>query len=153
MFEWIVANGWVFWLALFLILAIIEVMSLDLYFIMLATGALGSVFTALAGGPFWLQTLVFCVISLLMILFLRPIALKHLRRGPADRLTNVDRLIGLDALVLEPTTRLAGRAKIGGETWTARNEGEGTLEPGSYGRVNRIDGATAYITQREAPAD
>nr|WP_196837019.1 NfeD family protein [Zhihengliuella flava] len=153
MFEWIVANGWVFWLALFLILAIIEVMSLDLYFIMLATGALASVFTALAGGEFWLQTLVFSVVSLIMILFLRPIALRHLQRGPADQLTNVDRLIGLDALVLEPTTRLAGRAKIGGETWTARHDGEGTLEPGTYGRVNRIDGATAYITPREAMTD
>ncbi|WP_189351296.1 NfeD family protein [Zhihengliuella salsuginis] len=148
MIEWIVANGWVFWLALFLVLAIIEVMSLDLYFIMLATGALAAVFTALAGGPFWLQTLVFCVIALLMILFLRPIALRHLRRSPADRLTNVDRLVGLDALVLEPTTRLSGRAKIGGETWSARVDGDATLEPGTYGRVTRIVGATAYITER-----
>ncbi|GAA3694446.1 NfeD family protein [Zhihengliuella alba] len=150
MLEWIVANSWAFWLSIFLILAVIEVMSLDLYFIMLATGALGAVFVDLAGGPFWLQTLVFCVLSAVTILFIRPIAMRHLRRSPADQLTNVDRLIGQDALVLEPTSRLSGRAKIGGETWTARVEGDSTLEPGAYGRVIRIDGATAYIVERRA---
>jgi membrane protein implicated in regulation of membrane protease activity len=148
MFEWIVANGWVFWLAVFLILAIVEMMSLDLYFIMLAGGALGAVFVALAGGPFWLQTLVFCVLALAMILFLRPLALKHLHKGPPGLRTNVDRLIGEDALVLEPTSRIAGSAKIGGETWSARSEDDAPLEPGTYGTVLRIDGATAYITVR-----
>ncbi|GER22104.1 membrane protein [Zafaria cholistanensis] len=148
MLEWIVTNGWVFWLALFLILAIVEMMSLDLYFIMLAGGALGAVFVALAGGPFWLQALVFCVLALAMVLFLRPLALRHLHKGPPGLRTNVDRLIGEDALVLEPTSRIAGSAKIGGETWSARSEDEAPLEPGTYGTVIRIEGATAYITVR-----
>jgi membrane protein implicated in regulation of membrane protease activity len=150
MFEWIVANGWVFWLALFLVLAIIEMMSLDLYFIMLSGGALGAVAVALAGGDFWLQAVVFCVVSLAMVFFLRPIAIKHLRKGPANQRTNVDRLLGQDALVLEPTSRMAGRAKIGGETWSARSEDDSPLEPGAYGTVVRISGATAYITARTA---
>lgn len=148
MFEWIVTNGWVFWLALFLILAIIEMMSLDLYFIMLSGGALGAVFVALAGGPFWLQALVFCVLALAMVFFLRPIALKHLRKGPPSHRTNVDRLLGQDALVLEPTSRMAGRAKIGGETWSARTDDDAPMDPGVYGTVVRISGATAYITAR-----
>ena len=150
MFEWIVANGWVFWLALFLVLAIIEMMSLDLFFIMLGGGALGAVVVALAGGDFWLQAVVFCVLSLAMIFFLRPVAIKHLRKGPANQRTNVDRLLGQDALVLEPTSRMAGRAKIGGETWSARSEDDSPLEPGVYGTVVRIAGATAYITARTA---
>jgi membrane protein implicated in regulation of membrane protease activity len=152
MFEWIVANGWVFWLALFLVLAIIEMMSLDLYFIMLSGGALGGVAVALAGGPFWLQALVFCVLALSMVLFLRPVAIRHLRKGPPNQLTNVDRLLGQDALVLEPTSRMGGSAKIGGETWTARSEDDAPLAPGMYGTVVRISGATAYITVRNAGA-
>ncbi|MEE1621197.1 NfeD family protein [Zafaria sp. Z1313] len=150
MIDWIVANGWVFWLALFLILAIIEMMALDLYFLMLSAGALGGVVVALAGGPFWLQAVVFCVVSLLMILLVRPIAMRHLRKAPATLRTNVDRLLGQDALVLEPTSRMAGRAKIGGETWSARTEDDAPLEPGNYGTVVRINGATAYITARTA---
>lgn len=148
MIEWILANGWLFWLALFLLLAIIEMMSLDLYFIMLGVGALGGVVVALVGGPLWLQVLVFCVVSLAMIFSVRPIAIRHLHKGPGALLTNVERLIGEDALVLEPTTKMAGRAKIGGETWSVRTEDDSPLEPGSYGTVTRIAGATAFITAR-----
>ncbi|MET1035255.1 MAG: NfeD family protein [Arthrobacter sp.] len=148
MLEWIVVNSWVFWLALFLILAIIEMMSLDLYFVMLSGGALAACFVALAGGEFWLQALVFCVVSLAMVFFLRPIAIRHLRKGPPNQRTNVDRLLGQDALVLEPTSRMSGRAKIGGETWSARTDDDAPLDPGMYGTVVRISGATAFITAR-----
>lgn len=148
MIEWAVSNAWVVWLALFLLLAIIEMISLDLYFIMLGVGALGGVVVALAGGPGWLQVVVFCVMALAMIFLVRPIALRHLRKDPEALRTNVDRLIGEDALVLEPTTRMNGRAKIGGETWSVRTDDEVPLQPGTYGSVVRIEGATAYITLR-----
>lgn len=149
MFEWIVANGWVFWLVLFLVLAVIEMMSLDLFFLMLSIGALGGVATALIGGEFWLQTVVFCVLSLLLIFMLRPVALRHLRKAPESHRTNIDRLIGEEALVLEPTSRLTGSAKIGGEVWTARAESGAPLHPGTYGSVVRIEGATAYLAPRD----
>lgn len=149
MFEWIVANGWVFWLVLFLVLAVIEMMSLDLYFIMLGVGALGGVTAALMGAEFWLQTVVFAVLSLLLIFLLRPIAIRHLRKTPETHRTNIERLIGEEALVLEPTSRLMGSAKIGGEVWTARTESGTPLQPGTYGSVVRIEGATAYLRPRE----
>ncbi|GAA1879703.1 NfeD family protein [Paeniglutamicibacter psychrophenolicus] len=148
MYDWLVTNAWVVWLALFLLLAIIEMISLDLYFIMLGVGALGGVTVALLGGEFWLQMVVFSVTALLMIMLVRPIALRHLRKDPEGLRTNVDRLIGEDALVLEPTSRMNGRAKIGGETWSARTEDDVALQPGTYGSVVRIEGATAYITLR-----
>ncbi|MDO5745612.1 MAG: NfeD family protein [Micrococcaceae bacterium] len=148
MTEWLVANAWVVWLAVFLLLAIIEMISLDLYFIMLGIGALGGVAVALLGGEFWLQIIAFSIVSLLMIMLVRPIALRHLRKDPEALRTNVDRLIGEDALVLEPTSRMNGRAKIGGETWSARSDDDAPLQPGTYGSVVRIDGATAYITLR-----
>ncbi|MFF5790785.1 NfeD family protein [Paeniglutamicibacter sp. NPDC012692] len=148
MIEWAVSNAWVVWLALFLLLAIIEMISLDLYFIMLGVGALGGVAVALVGGETWLQVVVFCITSLAMIILVRPIALRHLRKDPEALRTNVDRLIGEDALVLEPTNRMNGRAKIGGETWSVRTDDEVALQPGTYGSVVRIEGATAYITRR-----
>lgn len=149
MFEWIIANGWVFWLVLFLVLAVIEMVSLDLYFIMLGLGALGGVTAALLGAEFWLQALVFCALSLVLIFMLRPLAIKHLRKAPESLRTNIERLIGEEALVLEPTSRLMGSAKIGGEIWTARTELGAPLQPGTYGSVVRIEGATAYLRPRD----
>lgn len=145
--EWIISNAWVIWLALFLLLAIIEMLSLDLYFIMLGIGALGGVAVALADGPIWLQVVVFCIVSLLMILLVRPIAVKHLKKSPEGYRTNIERLIGADALILEPTSRISGSAKIRGEVWTARADANvPTMAPGTYAAVTRIDGATAYLT-------
>ncbi|ALD63913.1 NfeD family protein [Glutamicibacter soli] len=144
--EWIVSNAWVIWLAVFLLLAIIEMLSLDLYFIMLGVGALGGVAVALLGGPMWLQVVVFCGISLLMILLVRPIAVRHLKKSPDGFRTNIERLIGEDALILEPTSRLSGSAKIHGEIWTARSEANSpTMMPGTYAVVRRVQGATAYL--------
>ena len=36
-----------------------------------------------------------------------------------------------------------------GDTWTARPEHRGELEPGTVIRVSRIDGATAYVRPEE----
>ena len=49
--QWVLSNAWVIWLAVFLLLAIVEMLSLDLYFIMLGVGSLGGLAVALAGGP------------------------------------------------------------------------------------------------------
>ena len=149
--EWIISNAWVIWLALFLLLAIIEMLSLDLFFIMLGAGALGGVVVALFNGPLWLQVLAFCLISLLMLWLVRPVAMRHLRKSPDGFRTNMERIIGQDALILEPTSRMSGSAKILGEVWTSRADGNSpTMEPGTYAVVSRIQGATAYLVPAAA---
>lgn len=126
-------------------------LSLDLYFIMLGVGSLGGLAVALANGPGWLQVLVFCLLSLAMIFLVRPIAMRHLKRSPEGYRTNIERLIGKDALVLEPVSRISGRAKIAGEVWTARSDtNQPTMDPGTYAVVSRIDGATAYLKPNAA---
>lgn len=145
MLDWIVTNSWVFWLAMFLLLAIIEIVTLDLFFIMLSAGALAALFGGLLGGPFWAQVVIFCVVSLLMILFVRPVALRHLNRGPADLRTNVERLIGETAMTLEAVTDNSGTVKIGGDTWTARSSDGSQIPAGQRVQVARIDGATAVV--------
>lgn len=145
MFEWVGQNWWALWLTLFLAFAVIEMLTLDLFFIMLGAGALAGLVTELAGGEFWLQIVAFCVVSLLMVAFIRPVALAHLKKGPADQRSNIDRLIGETAVVLEPVTASGGRVKIGGDVWSARSAA-GTIAPGQGVIVAAIDGATAVVT-------
>jgi membrane protein implicated in regulation of membrane protease activity len=83
MFEWLGQNWWALWLTLFLVFAAVEMLTLDLFFIMLGGGALAGLVADFAGADFWLQIVVFCVVSLLMIAFVRPVTLKHLHKGPA----------------------------------------------------------------------
>jgi membrane protein implicated in regulation of membrane protease activity len=145
MTEWLVENGWVLWLVLLLGLAAVETLTLDLFFAMMAVGGLAALVAALAGAPFFLQVVVFSVVSLLMVLVVRPVALKHLNKGPAEQRTNVDRLIGESALVLEGVTGISGTVKIGGDTWSARSADGSSIPAGETVSVTRIDGATAVV--------
>ena len=150
--EWLLANGWVLWLVLFLGLAAVETLTLDLFFIMLSVGALAALVATFAGAGLVLQIVIFAVVSLLMILLVRPLAVRHLERGPADQLNNIDRLVGATALALEPVTAHSGTVKIGGDTWTARSADGASLPAGTRLSVARIDGATAIVEpDRPAP--
>ncbi len=145
MFEWLSENWWALWLTVFLAFAVIEMLTLGLFFIMLGGGALAALVAHFAGAEFWLQVVVFCIVSLLMIVFVRPVAMKHLHKGPADLLSNIDRLIGQSAVVMESVSAAGGLVKIGGDVWSARSTG-GTIAAGESVRVTRIDGATAVVS-------
>lgn len=143
--EWLLDNGWILWLVLFLGLAAVETLTLDLLFLMLSVGALAALVATFVGAGFVLQIVVFAVVSLLMILLVRPVAVRHLRKGPRDQLNNIDRLVGASAVALEPVTAHSGTVKIGGDTWTARSSDGAALPAGTRLSVARIDGATAVV--------
>ncbi|MDP5225960.1 MULTISPECIES: NfeD family protein [Arthrobacter] len=142
--NWLIDNLWALWLVTLLVFAVIELLSLDFIFLMLSGASLIALLVALTGAPFWLQVVVFCVAALLMILFVRPLALRHLRKGPPDSLSNVDRLIGASVVVLEEVTARGGLVKIGGDVWSARTDGA-PLSPGQSAQVQKIDGAHAVV--------
>jgi membrane protein implicated in regulation of membrane protease activity len=151
MFEWLGENWWALWLTVFLAFAVVEMLTLDLFFIMLGGGALAGLIADFAGADFWLQIVVFCVVSLLMVVFVRPVALKHLKKGPAKQRTNIDRLIGESALVMETVSTTSGLVKIGGDVWSARSE-NGVLNAGQRVVVSAIEGATAVVAPQPETA-
>lgn len=150
MLEWINDFGWILWLTVFLLLAVAEMLTLNLYFIMMSVGALAALAAFLVGAPLWLQIVVFCVFALATTVLIRPLALAHLRRGPADQLSNVDRLIGHSAVVIETVGRGGGLVKIGGDIWSARIDGGSELPVGASVEVSAIDGATAIVSHASA---
>ncbi|WP_045731384.1 NfeD family protein [Pseudarthrobacter chlorophenolicus] len=145
MFEWLGENWWAVWLTAFLAFAVVEMITLDLFFIMLGGGALAALVSDFAGADPWLQIVIFCIVSLLMVAFVRPVALAHLKKGPAEQRTNVDRLIGEQAVVMEAVTSDGGLVKIGGDIWSARSAA-GILTAGQMVVVAAIDGATAVVS-------
>ncbi|WP_291278941.1 NfeD family protein [Galactobacter sp.] len=151
MVEWIAENSWAFWLIVVLVFIGIEMLTLDLWFATMGLGAAGGVITDLVGGDFWVQLLVFAVLTLILMIFLRPVALKHLQKPSATR-TNVDALMGVQALVVETVTAQSGTAKIGGETWTARAPAGVTIPSGSHAWVAGVSGATAILSPSPIPA-
>ncbi len=135
----------VIWLISALVLAGAEALTGHLFLVMLGGGALAASVTSwLTDWPAWANGAVFLVVSVLLLLLVRP-ALRR-RLTPAALTTGVKALEGKKALVLNRVAGSEGRVKLDGEVWTARplNEGD-VFEPGEKVTVMHIDGATAVV--------
>lgn len=138
--------AWLWWLGGALVLGVIEMLTVDLIFLMFAGGALAAGGVAMLGAPLWAQILTFAVVSVVLLAVVRPWALGYLKRSTPDTLTNVAAHVGRSAEVLVDVTDRAGRVKLAGEVWTARAAEPGSLLPtGTTVQVVRIDGATAVV--------
>jgi membrane protein implicated in regulation of membrane protease activity len=111
---------WIVWLALFVIMIVIEAASPELVSIWFAAGALVSLIISLIPGtPWWVEVIIFVVISLVAVLCLRPLVKRYLRSGEIIK-TNVDSLIGKKGYVIQDITFLRpGAVKINDVSWTA----------------------------------
>lgn len=144
--DWLGENLWAAWLALAVGLGALELISLDLFLIMLAGGALAGGITALVGGPVVLQLGLAMITAVGLLGLIRPSVVRRLHSGP-DLRVGADALIGQRATVLKELAHGSpGRVKIGGEEWTAEPYDEDDrIEPGEAVDVVQIKGATAYV--------
>ena len=80
--------------------------------------------------------------TLVGLVFLRPIAVRHANEGGTP--SNVDALVGLSAMVTEPITpSSSGRVKIRGEEWRAVADSE--IQAGVSVTVARIEGNSVHV--------
>lgn len=128
-------------------LLVVEMLTVDLLFASLAFSALLAAGAQGLGYGVVVQGVVFGVGAAGSLMFLRPIALRHLKKKPADQATNVEALIGAPAVALSVVTQVQGLVKLNGETWSARSN-KGQIEDGAHVEVVAIEGATAVVKQK-----
>lgn len=156
--DFLTTFEWVIWLALILAFGIVEVVTVQFFFVMLAVGSLGGLIGGLAGLPWWAQIVVAAVVSVLLIFAVRPPLLRALKRGGDPALSNVDALIGLAGTITTDFTGNPNHVKLSnGETWTARLVGDTfgddrALVDGERVTVIAIEGATAMVQSAERTA-
>lgn len=133
------------WLVCGLGLVGAEALTGDMSLLMLGGGALAAAGFSLLGLPVWADGAVFLLVSVLLLVLVRPVMRRRLSAGdgipePAKALE------GKHAQVVDRITRDQGQVKLDGEVWTARplNEDD-SYEPGDQVTVMRIDGATAVV--------
>jgi len=150
MWDWITDNPWVLWVALAVLLAVVEMMSLDLVLLMFALGALAAAVASALGGPLWVAVLVFAVLSFALLFLARPPMVAKLHAGPTLTQGH-DALVGRTAVVVDPVSSFGGRVQLASELWSARSlTQDETFEPGTEVLVTKIDGATAVVTLKES---
>lgn len=145
---------WIAWLVLALIFVIVELLTLEFTFLMLAGGTLvGGLGSNLLSAPWWLQVAAAAAVSALLLFTIRPLLLRALHRSSRHIPTNVDALGGIGARVLVPFVDGAGSVKLdNGETWTARLVGPDTgVEVGTRLVVHAVRGATVEVAAAPVP--
>ena len=146
----ITSFAWIVWLVLILVFIIIEMLSLDFVFLMIAIGSFGGLISGLFGVPWWGQLIIAAAVSVVLIFFIRPPLLHALKRGSDPYKSNIEGLIGMGGTVVETVSPSSGLVKLRiGETWTARlvhaHDAPPQLVPGDHIVVVSIEGATAVV--------
>lgn len=143
---------WIIWISFILLCIIIELLTLDFTFLMVAVGSLGGLAANLLGLDWWLQITVGLLLSLGLILALRPFLLRAMRKGEDPAPSNVPALIGLSGTVLPSAAADVLLVKLAnGETWTARLDAAAAagVSPGDSITVTAIEGSTARVVPRQ----
>ena len=138
------------WLALLILLVLIELATMGLTTIWFAAGALVATIAAACGAPVLVQVILFLVVSVLMLVFTRPVALRYFNVGRAK--TNVDSVLGERGIVTGRIDNLhsCGQVTLKGMEWSARSqETEGTIEEGTVVIVKKIDGVKLIVVPDE----
>ena len=136
----------IFWLVMLILLLIIEAATLGLTTIWFAGGALLALIAALLHLPMVVQVILFFVISLVLLFFTRPVAVKYFNRNRLK--TNVESLVGKSAFVTERIDNLmgTGQVRLGAQEWMARSVDEGVcIEPGTIVTVMAVSGVKLMV--------
>ncbi len=137
------------WLIVFVACIVIEIISMGLTTIWFAGGALIAAVAAALGVPLWIQIVLFVLVSLVLLYFTRPIAVKYFNK---DRIkTNAESLIGKQAIVISEIDNLQGigQVTVEGKEWTARTVTDGvTLPTGSVVLIRAISGVKLMVEEK-----
>ena len=138
------------WLVLLVVFIVVELATLGLATIWFAGGALIAALAAMLGAPIFVQVVLFVLVSGILLVFTRPIAVKYFNK---DRIkTNAESLVGMQAIVISEIDNLqgAGRVTINGVEWMGRNiDKSKTIPVGTVVIIRAIDGAKLIVEERK----
>lgn len=136
------------WLVIAVVLGIFEAATVALVSIWFAVGAVAAMVPAYFNAPFWVQILVFILVSALCFVFTRPFFKKIIRVNKQP--TNVDRLVGQEGVATDDIENIECRGKvfISGLTWSARSETGELIPQGAVVTVKKIEGATLVVKRK-----
>ena len=136
------------WLILAGILALIEVLTQTMITVWFVIGALAAFVAAFLGAPEWLQILLFVALSIILLIALRPYALKHMKHGEANEASPV----GMNAKVIQEINKdaLTGRVETPDHmTWAAESENGDIIPVGAQVKVIGTRSITLIVERTE----
>lgn len=112
-------SSWAIWLIIAALTAGLEVLSGDFFLLMIGGGAAAAALAAALGAALWLQLVVFGVVSILLVLGVRPLAKRALNRGQPNVPDGIENVLGTRGIVTQTVDTHGGRIKVGSDEWSA----------------------------------
>ncbi len=139
----------IFWLIVVAVMLICEIFSMGLTTIWFSIGAVVSAITSVFGAPLWLQIMLFCVVSVVVMLLVRPFAMKVIDKNRTK--TNVDALVGQQVTVLETidNQKEIGRVMLNQVEWMARSTENVVIEAGERVKIDSVSGVKLMVSKGE----
>ena len=134
------------WLAIMIVLIGIEIVTVGLTTIWFAIGALAAILAAFM----IVQIAVFLIVSLGMLIFTRPFAMKYINATHIK--TNYEGIIGKIVRITQDVDNLnaTGAAIVNGQEWTVRsNQDDMKIQAGNLAKVIRISGVKLIVEKYE----
>ena len=133
------------WLALFVILLIVELLTVGLTSIWFAGGALAALVLELLGVDLIWQIGAFILVSFVLVYFTRPFAVKYVNEHHEK--TNYEQAVGKIVRITQRVDDLAqtGKGILDGMEWTVRTDSKEVLEKDTLARVIRISGVKLIV--------
>jgi membrane protein implicated in regulation of membrane protease activity len=137
-----------FWIIVAIVLAVVEGFTLGLVTIWFTIGAAAAAIVSLVGGGLTIQIIVFFAVSLVLLLFTRPILVKKLKVGrEKNNIELIEGKIGLVTETIEPFS--SGLVKVNGIVWTAIGEDSGfAADKGAEVEIVRVEGVKLIVKRR-----
>ena len=139
----------IFWLIVFVVLLVVEIVTLGLTTVWFALGAIASFLAAYVGASILVQIIVFLITSIVLLIVTRPIVMKHFNQK-RER-TNAESLIGQKAIVIETVDSIhgVGRVEVNGMEWSAKTEESGLIEKDTIVSIKGIQGVKLIVEKEE----
>lgn len=133
------------WLVIFLVLLLIEIFTLGLTTIWFAGGAIVAFISTLCDANITVQIILFVVVSVILLIVTRPIALKYLTKNTLK--TNVEEIIGKNAIISKEILdgNNNGEAKLNGEIWMARSQNGEQIKEGETVEIVAVEGVKLIV--------
>ncbi|MBR7142012.1 MAG: NfeD family protein [Clostridia bacterium] len=139
------------WLAIMLFCLVTEAITPQLTTIWFAAGALIALLVSLVAPTLlWLHIVLFLSVSVVLLLFTRPLAHKFLNAKKVP--TNADRVLGQEALVTEEINNLleTGLVSVKGACWSARSADGLPIAKNEIVIVRAIEGVKLIVEEQDS---
>jgi len=144
----------IFWLVALAFFIVVEMVTLGLTTIWFAIGCLVAFLASLIGIHLGIQIALCIVVSVVLLIFTRPLATKYLNSQTTK--TNAEGLVGKTAevTIAIDNIKAQGQVMINGMDWTARStDDEKLIKKDSLVTIIGINGVKLIVEEKETKKD